>query len=83
MQLSTVVDTVSQYIFFVNMDEIMDIHDIHTRIYVYTHSHIYIYIFLDFVGKLTFNIFLFFIFSISFRRPSARTRRYPCSLDLS
>ncbi len=52
MQLSTVVDTVSQYIFFVNMDEIMDTHDIHTHIYIY----IYIY-FLMFVGKLTFNIF--------------------------
>jgi hypothetical protein len=78
MQLSTVVDTVSQYIFFVNMDEIMDTHDIHTHTYIYIYIYIY---FLMFVGKLTFNIF--FLFSISFRRPSALTRRSPCSLDLS
>ena len=48
MQLSTVVDTVSQYIFFVNMDEIMDTHDIHTHIYIY------IYIFLDVCWEVNF-----------------------------
>ena len=59
MQLSTVVNTVSQYIFFVNMNEVMDIHDIHTPICIY----IYIY-FLMFVGKLTFNIFFSFFYQL-------------------
>jgi hypothetical protein len=48
MQLSTLVNTVSQYIFFVNMDEVMDIHDIHTPICIY------IYIFLDVCWEVNF-----------------------------
>jgi len=42
------VNTVSQYIFFVNMDEVMDIHDIHTPICIY------IYIFLDVCWEVNF-----------------------------